>query len=242
MITAAEVQRFQGYLRSNPDALEYLYSRGLTDETINRWEIGFCPPGYPFMLEKRVTFPIRSWSGELVACGGRILPSLRREINGRLEPKYINTSYEKTEHLYGLYQARSSPSLRDRNYLIVVEDYMGVVMASQFGFDCVVSICGTSLSVMHLGLLLREGKTIVFALDPDEGGQKGVERAKKRLGEYQVPSIVLALEKDLDELLVEDPSYPKRLEEELSSITRPQPSESELRAELQSLRYRLRES
>ncbi|KKP41685.1 MAG: primase, DNA primase protein, partial [candidate division WS6 bacterium GW2011_GWE2_33_157] len=118
----------------NKEALNYLYKRGITDESIKNFGIGYAPGGYDLLnyiqkekkyskeelissglfvekegkirgkFVKRIMFPIRSSSGKVIAFTGRVLPG------NDFGPKYMNSPetpiYSKKENFYGQYESR----------------------------------------------------------------------------------------------------------------------------------------
>lgn len=118
----------------------------------------------------RLIFPIRNVKGEIVGFGGRAL--------GDAQPKYLNTPetllFKKGEQLFGLDLARDAIRAADRT--IVVEGYIDVITAHQYGFTNVVAPLGTALTRTHVGLLKRLSTQVYLALDADAAGQRATLR------------------------------------------------------------------
>jgi DNA primase len=195
-------ESFVKELLKSRTAYNYLTSRGLTKETIEKWRLGFCPFESTSELRGRVTIPIENSRGYLVSIGGRVLPEKISPKWDEKAPKYYNLPYSKATTLFGLHECLNQRGFQEVGSAVVVEDYFGVLVAHQSGFSNVVSVCGAFLTEVHLGLLLRETDIIAVAFDPDEGGEKGWLRAKEVSEKYQYPIYKLALEKDLDEILL----------------------------------------
>jgi DNA primase len=181
-------------------ALGYLRERGLNDDTIRTFGLGYASggnrllqylqgeseqdlqaagvisisdDGRPFdFFRDRVLFPIRDVQGRTIAFGGRSLE------DGAV-PKYLNSRdtllFHKQETLFAHDQARRA--MGQERQAVIVEGYMDALMAHQHGFRNVVATLGTALTEHHVRLLRRQVDDIVFALDPDAAGQAATERA-----------------------------------------------------------------
>jgi len=129
--------------------------------------------GYYDRFRNRLTFPIRSMAGDVIAFGGRTL-STDKET-----PKYINSPdspiYKKGEVLYGLFEARRA--LREAGYGLVVEGNLDVIRLAQFGFEHVVAPMGTALTEPQCRLLKRLVSRVVLLYDGDDAGRAAAEKA-----------------------------------------------------------------
>ncbi|WP_234730099.1 DNA primase [Acidocella facilis] len=177
-------------------ALAYLRGRGLSDDTIRRFQLGFSGEGRgqlatalrgqnikPDQLIEaglmkqgergptdmyfgRVMFPIRDRRGALISFGGRIM--------GEGQPKYVNgpetALFSKRRSLYGLNLAREA--VRKGAALIVVEGYMDVIALAQAGFGGAVAPLGTALTEEHLEEIWRLSPAPVLCFDGDAAGQR----------------------------------------------------------------------
>ncbi|GGJ74516.1 DNA primase [Deinococcus aquiradiocola] len=192
------------YFRENLSGpgLEYFRRRGLTDETIEKFELGYAPDGWDGLLKRARTRGLTERQlleagllSENVESGrvydrfrGRVMFPIRDHL-GRLcgfggrvlgdeKPKYLNTpeteAFRKGELLYGLNFAREG--VREggsRSELIVVEGYMDVIAMHQAGFTGAVATLGTSLTAEHATLLSRLGVGgLSLMFDRDEAGLK----------------------------------------------------------------------
>lgn len=190
---------FQKNLADNSDAKKYLLGRGLSEETIKEWSIGYAPLAWQelhdFLLGKgftkselekvglikksekrageyydvfrgRIVFPIFDVGGKVIAFSGRIL------VDDGKSPKYLNTPetilFNKSETLYGLHKAKVD--IRRKDYSILVEGQMDLVMSHQAGFGNTVASSGTAFTTEHLGKLKRLSNRIVMAFDADGAG------------------------------------------------------------------------
>jgi DNA primase len=178
----------------------YLTSRGLTEETIKEFQLGFATdawealvsalkddvtektleasglilPGkegkYYDRFRKRILFPILDGKGACVAFGARVLDDS--------QPKYLNSPeteiYSKGRQLYGLYQARTA--IRTENFVIVVEGYMDVIGCHQAGVRNTVASLGTALTSEQARLMKRHTPNVTILYDADAAGEMATLR------------------------------------------------------------------
>jgi DNA primase len=178
--------------------LSYFKERGFTDETIERFRLGYSQDNYDHFSKKafaqgykkeylqaaglskeknekwydgyrgRVIFPIHNLSGRPIGFGGRTLKTDKKI------PKYINSPqnliYDKSKVLYGLYFAKKSIVQKDNCYL--VEGYTDVISLSQAGVENVVASSGTSLTEDQIRLIERYTPNITILYDGDVAGIK----------------------------------------------------------------------
>ena len=90
--------------------------------------------------------------------------------------KWVNEIYPKKEYLFGLNFAKKH--IFDMNYAVIVEGYMDAFALWMNGFPNTVALCGVAMSETHYALLRRYAGHIVYCLDADKGGQKGMELAE----------------------------------------------------------------
>ncbi|WP_446470460.1 DNA primase [Xenorhabdus stockiae] len=182
-------------------ARQYLTRRGLSEEVIQRFAIGFAPAGWDNVLkqfahntEDRNQL---SDAGMLVTNdNGRTYDRFRERImfpirdrrsrviafGGRVLgdalPKYLNSPeteiFHKGRQLYGLYEAQQSHNILSR--LLVVEGYMDVVALAQFGIDYAVASLGTSTTAEHVQLLFRTTDSVICCYDGDRAGRTAAWR------------------------------------------------------------------
>jgi DNA primase len=123
------------------------------------------------LFHRRLMFPIRDASGQVVGFGGRSLDDSN--------PKYLNTprtpSFDKGRILYGLSLAKESISRSGA--VVIVEGYMDVIAAHQHGFRNVVASMGTALTEHQVSALRSLATTFVLALDPDNAGREATLRS-----------------------------------------------------------------
>ena len=139
------------------------------------------------MFRNRVIFPIRDRQGRVIGFGGRVMD------DG--VPKYLNTSetpvFHKSHVIYGLDLAQRA--IRERDQVVIVEGYMDVIAAHQFGFANVVACMGTALTPEQLRQLQRYTDNFVLALDADTAGQqatmRGLNQARQSLVRVRKPVV-----------------------------------------------------
>jgi DNA primase len=199
--------------------LSYLRSRGITDEMIKKFKIGYCPDRYtafydtavksgfdPKVLTEvglcskgerhttdrfrgRVIFPVHSISGREVAFGGRALKMDEKTA------KYVNSPesliYHKSNELYGIFFAKNEIVKKDNVYL--VEGYTDVTSMHQSGIENVVASSGTSLTYGQINMIHRFTSNITVLYDGDSAGIKASLRGIDMLLEQNMNVKVLLL-------------------------------------------------
>jgi DNA primase len=198
--------------------------RGWTDETVEKWGLGFFPAndllalkimvrndgydndvlfesgvlrGESSLFFDRVIFPVFNTWGKVVAITGR---TLRESV----KPKYFNTVFEKSKTLYGLNFAFKK--ILETQIVYVFEGNADVITAHQHGISNSVCCMGTALGEDHIILLSRYAKNIVLIFDNDTGGQGALKSFNKReiekgKSEINVFRCLLDKHKDVDEFL-----------------------------------------
>ncbi len=168
-----------GYAPASWSALlEHLVARGYTEEELVRAGLAVENEdparggrGAHDRFRDRLIFPTRDERGRLVGFGAR---ALRAED----EPKYLNTPqtplFDKSGTLYGL--DRAHEAARRSGEAIVVEGYMDVIAAHQFGMKNVVASNGTSITERQMRLVKRYTPNVVLALDADVAGSEAALR------------------------------------------------------------------
>ncbi len=187
----------------------YLKERGLNEETIKEFGIGFCKRG---LMKDRIVIPIHNESGELVAYAGRWPGEPPEgESKYKLPPKF-----QKHLVLYNFHRAREFTGEQE---LVLVEGFFDTMWLWQVEFRSVVALMGTVLSdeqaELLIGALAPNGK-LTLMLDPDEAGL----RATKEITELLINSLYIKVF-DLQEDGMEADSLPKdRIRELLGSNAR----------------------
>ncbi len=207
-------------------ALEYLNSRGVSTESIEKFSIGYAPSGGEALsarLEKEFKdLPTIEASGLIIRRddGSGFFDRFRRRIifpifrengsvvafGGRIlgdgQPKYLNSPetmiYSKSRTLYGLNFAKEG--IKRLGYSILVEGYLDAIALSQAGITDVIASCGTSLTDGQIRLLARYSQNMVVNFDPDSAGVAAVERSLNLLLEdgFQIRVLTLPQGNDPD--------------------------------------------
>ena len=216
-------------LLENDDLISYLKDgRGMTNETIETYQLGAFPSDLrdlynkydmdavelrkqniivnanhsPFKLYP-IVIPIRNTAGKSIAIGCRTLLSeeRRKELG---VPKYRNSTYKKTSHLFGL--DRATNTIRKANKVFVVEGYFDAISAHQSNILNVVATCGTMFSERQLIILSRYTENVCLLFDNDNAGRLNAKRIMQKLGNFSADihltcTFTPESYKDLDEFL-----------------------------------------
>jgi len=153
----------------------YLRERGLTEETIAMFGIGYCAKG---LLKGYVAIPIHDERGDLVAYAGR-WPGMPQADAGKYK---FPQGFKKSIELFNYHRAIAC---EDEAPFVVVEGFFDVMKLHQAGYEKVVALMGSSLSERQEEMLCRLCETpderIILFFDGDEAGRKGQADAKARL-------------------------------------------------------------
>ena len=191
---------YQKLFVSHETSKKYIQSRGISEFSIEKFEIGYAPSSgdtinylknnflnladakelgvidsgtnglYSRFIE-RITFPIYALNGKIVGFGGRT-------ITGH-NAKYVNSPqtklFNKSRLLYGYNLAKDK--IYKKNQIVVTEGYLDVIMLHQAGFDNAVATLGTALTKDHLPLLKRGEPKVIVAYDGDKAGLTAAYKA-----------------------------------------------------------------
>ena len=190
--------------RGGRNALDYLRSRGLHDETIERFGLGYAPPQWdallkvlnrrrigPAIAEKAgLVLPRQSGMGHydrfrdritfpIANLSGRTIAFGARSLKTGQEPKYLNSPespiYHKSRVLYGLSQTRNA--ILQAGLVLVVEGYMDLLSLVQRGIPYVVASAGTALTPEQSQVLGRYAPEVFLVFDGDSAGSSAARRA-----------------------------------------------------------------
>lgn len=223
---AAQYFYYQLRRENGRTAYNYLSGRGLSDETIRKFGLGYSDKYsddlYKYLKSKNYSDELLRESGLFNVDESRgmydkfwnrvIFPIM--DVNNRVigfggrvmgdgKPKYLNSPetkiFDKSRNLYGLNAARTTR----KNYLILCEGYMDVISMHQAGFTNAVASLGTALTSGHASLLKRYTQEVLLLYDSDEAGIKAALRGIPILREAGVNSRVVNLKpyKDPDEFI-----------------------------------------
>ncbi len=198
-------------------AMEYLKKRGLSDEIIDTFGLGYAPNARDsaiqyFKAKGRSEAQLKEVGLVSEREDGSIYDKFRhriifpiRDARGRMAgfggrilnpddiPKFLNSPqtpvFDKGGLLYGLEHARTP--IRALDQVVIVEGYLDVIALHQAGFTNTVSPMGTALTEHQLRLLKRLTQRFILALDPDAAGDKatlrGLQLARETLDRETVP-------------------------------------------------------
>ena len=196
----------QLFNEENKFALEYLEKRGVKENIIKEFKIGYVPKNNKFFnqllkefkineIEKtglyykiensnqyvdrfknRIIFPVQNYADNIIAFGGRIL-------NNDKLAKYINSPetefYKKGSQLFNLNRAKDERPHTDE--LVIVEGYMDVLALYSNNIKNVISNSGTALTEKQIEIIWRYFSNPIICMDGDMSGQKAALRIAERL-------------------------------------------------------------
>lgn len=207
-------------------ALDYLHNRGLTDETIKNFAIGYSDVYsddlYKYLKKKGYTdkqmkdsglVEINEGKGAVDKFWNRVMVPIL-DINGKVIafggrvlgdglPKYVNTKetavFDKSHNLFAMNIAKRSK----RRGIILCEGYMDVISMHQAGFDNAVASLGTAFTIGQANIIKRSTDEVYLAYDSDGAGTKATLKAISILREAGLASRVIDMKpyKDPDEFL-----------------------------------------
>ncbi|MGA2320056.1 MAG: DNA primase, partial [Solirubrobacteraceae bacterium] len=206
-------------------AREYLVGRGLGEEILKSFRVGYAPSAWDrvLMASRRGGFSEQ----ELYETGlaqrskqngrpydrfrsrimfplsdirGRVLGFGARAMREEQRPKYLNTSdnelYHKGLHLYGADLARAHATRAGQ--VILCEGYTDTIALHQAGMRNAVGLMGTALTAEQVGELARMAQTVLLALDADSAGQEAMLRASTLAAKRKLELRVVPLPEGLD--------------------------------------------
>ena len=220
-------------------AYTYLKDRGLSDDTIKAFGLGysnvFSDDLYKYLRGE-------GYSEELIRQAGLINTDEKKgvydkfwnrvifpimDVNSRVigfggrvmgdaKPKYLNSPetavFDKSRNLYGLNRARTSR----KSYFLLCEGYMDVISLHQAGFTNAVASLGTALTPGHASLIKRYVKEVYLTYDSDDAGTRAALRAVPILKDAGISAKVIRMDpyKDPDEFIknLGAEEYEKRIE------------------------------
>ena len=202
---------FKELLKKNSIAYKYIKARGIIDEALETFNIGFAPDhnnllkyleleGFGFdkiektdlliknnngeyfgRFSKRITFPIHNFSNDIVGFGARTIQ------NSKI--KYINSQeslvFKKSQLLYGLKE--NLENIRSEKEIFLVEGYMDVIKMYSSGIKNAVSTLGTTLSEMQLKKMWNYSDIPYVCFDGDDAGQNATKKIAEKVLKFLVP-------------------------------------------------------
>lgn len=200
-ILAKAAALYKKQLSKDPEAIKYLQDRGILDETIKQFGIGFAPSGWDFIVKELGT---TQYNLDLLVVAGLIVKKENggyydrfrnrvifpiRNIEGQIvgfggriitdeEPKYLNSpetvTFNKSGELYGLYEATQNN--HTLGFLISVEGYIDKATLHQYGFTNSVATMGTALTEDQVKLMFNKSDNLIFCFDSDNAGREATKR------------------------------------------------------------------
>ena len=176
------------------EAYKYLVSRGLDEEDMNKWSLGYNG--------QRIVFPLFNRQKNILGFSNRVVGNADGET-----AKYKNSRtseiFEKKKYLYGIHNI--DPSLK---FVYVAEGQMDVIMADKYGLKNVVASLGTAFTEEQAEILKDNFniENIIFVFDGDDAGKKALARATKITREYGLAANFVELPdgKDLCDFALEN--------------------------------------
>ncbi len=227
---AAEYFQKQLATEQGTQAKRYMDGRGLSQEIIQQFMLGYAPPKglYAHLQQRafpkemmiraglagisdrdgsvydyfrnRIMFPIQNRQGRVIAFGARAM--------GDAQPKYLNSpegpTFSKKGVLYGWPQARNL--IRQGLPLMVAEGYMDVIAITASGVAAALAPLGTALTEQQIELVWKLYAEPIICFDGDQAGQKAAGRAIERIMPLLQPGrtarfVVLPAGQDPDDIL-----------------------------------------
>jgi DNA primase len=207
---------YKTLLYKNPEALNYLKSRCITDAIIEKWELGWAAAsqntlnllqneniepkealevgvikqnesGYYASFINRITFPIYNHLGRLVGFGGRTISDN--------PAKYINSPqsqiFDKSKIFYGYDKAKSE--IYRSQSMVICEGYMDCIMLHAAGVSNAVAVLGTALTQKHIPLIKRGDIKVTLSFDSDDAGVNAAFKSARLLMEHQIDGKVVLI-------------------------------------------------
>ena len=194
-ISDASIEKFEiGYAPASFATLDFLSSRGYAmSESIEYGVAGIGESNQPYArFIERVTFPIYTPSNRLVGFGGRTL--------SKHPAKYVNSPqtkhFNKSQLLYGYHLAKES--IYKQKTIIITEGYLDVIMLHQAGFTHTVATLGTALTNEHLPLITRGDPEVIVAYDGDDAGINAALKASLLLSTHGIKGGVVLFGNGMD--------------------------------------------
>ncbi len=199
-------------------ARDYLAGRGLSEQTLKDFGVGFAPSAWDKILVagQRAGFTVPEMAsvglvqkgrqgGEYDRFRSRIMFPIRdargralgfggRAMRADQGAKYVNTAetdfFHKSEILYGLDRARAA--IAKANRAVVVEGYTDVLALHQAGLEGTVGVMGTAITPQQVQTLSGLVSEVALALDADAAGQNAMLRAQRVAGDRRMRLRVVA--------------------------------------------------
>lgn len=210
--------------KEGQDALEYLLKRGFTEQTIEKFQIGYSLDSWDFVSKFLLK---RGFPAEYMEQAGLIIYREKDEsyfdrfrnrvmfpimdhqgntiaFSGRAmgddEPKYLNSPetpiFNKSKTLYNFHHAR--PHIRKKEQAVIFEGFADCISAVGAGVENAVATMGTALTDQHIQLLKRNTDQILICYDSDSAGLNAANRAVNMLQDHEFSVKVALMPDNLD--------------------------------------------
>ncbi|MBI3294758.1 MAG: DNA primase [Deltaproteobacteria bacterium] len=205
--------------------LAYLEERGLTQKSIERFNLGLAPAGWSGLrdqLVKRGFSPLTLQEAGLLTVKedgknfdrfrdrlmfpitdkeGHVIGFGARRLNDdENQPKYLNSSdspiFSKRRNLYGLFE--NARGIRLKGEALIVEGYMDVIGLWEKGIDNAIAVMGTALTDEHCRLIRTLTNRVVTVFDPDRAGEEAWRHSIHLLMEHGILARDVSLPKGQD--------------------------------------------
>ena len=176
------------------DAYEYLYDRGLDDETIEKWSICYDKN------EDRIVLPLFDAYNNIIGFNKRLVNKQTKGLNR----KYIHSAdsdiFKKSQYFYGMQFLD-----RSKDYIILTEGAFDVILPQMYGASNVICALGTTLSEYQINVLAKLNKQVIVVYDNDDKGLKTMKKVMPLLEENNISAKLLILPegKDLAEITLD---------------------------------------
>lgn len=176
------------------DAYEYLYDRGLDDDTIEKWSICYDKN------EDRIVLPLFDAYNNIIGFNKRLVNKQTKGLNR----KYIHSAdseiFKKSQYFYGMQFLD-----RSKDYIILTEGAFDVILPQMYGASNVICALGTTLSEYQINVLAKLNKQVIVVYDNDDKGIKTMKKVMPLLEENNISAKLLILPegKDLAEITLD---------------------------------------
>lgn len=216
-------------LSQHKEAINYLYSRALSDEDIRKFELGFAPSSeeslrllknekielknalecgaVKFSTEQNEYYAsfIKRISFPIYDYKGLLVGFGGRTLNSEQKAKYVNSPqcrlFDKSRIFYAFHLAKDA--IAKQKEMIVCEGYMDAIAFHKAGLNNAVAVLGTALTTQHLPLIKRYDARVILCFDNDSAGFNAAMRSAHLLSINKIGGKVVILEggKDAAELV-----------------------------------------
>ena len=178
----------QKYIKDmTSEAYEYLYDRGLNDDTIEQWNICYDKN------DDRIVFPLFDSYNNIIGFNKRLVTKQTKGLNR----KYIHSAdseiFKKSQYFYGMQFID-----RSKDYVILTEGVFDVILPQQYGASNVICALGTTLSEYQINVLAKLKKEIIVVYDNDDKGLKTMKKVMPLLEKSNISAKLLILPKGQD--------------------------------------------